>query len=74
MISREHSLKKSGIETMLNEKRDMSVMRFSVVTIAAAEKCDANMQVEAEQYSHNIPKNWMILSLNILINNILSKK
>ena len=32
------------------------------------------MQAEAEQYSYNMFKNCMILSLNILINNILIKK
>ena len=32
------------------------------------------MQAEAEQYSYDILKNWMILRLNILINNILIKK
>ncbi len=32
------------------------------------------MQTEAGQYSYNILKNRLILSLNILINNILIKK
>ncbi len=32
------------------------------------------MGAEAEQYSYNILKNWMFLSMNILINNILIKK
>ena len=48
----------------------MSVMRFSAMNIAeqaTAEKYDTNMPAEAEQYSYGIVKNWMILSLNILI-------
>ena len=32
------------------------------------------MRAEAEQYSYDILKNWMNLSLSILINNILINK
>ena len=52
------------------------IMRFSVMNIAkraTAEKCDTNIRAETLQYSYDIHKNWVIRSLNILINNILEK-
>ena len=55
----------------------MSVVQFSVMNIekqTTAEKFGTNMRKEAEQYSYGILENWMIPSLNILINNILFKK
>ena len=54
----------------------MSVMRFSVSNIAklaTAGKLDTNMRAEAEQHSYDIFKNWMTLSLNVLISNIFVK-
>ena len=41
---------------------------------ATIEKCDTDVRALAEQYSSNILKNWMILSLNILINKIFIEK
>ena len=50
----------------------MSVIRFSVTLLRTSQsgqllKNERNMQAEAEQYSQNVLKNWMILSLNILV-------
>ncbi len=48
--------------------------RSYIAKQASAEKWETNMGAEAEQYSYYILKDRMILSLNILINNILIKK
>ena len=47
---------------------------MNIAKQATARKWDTNLRVEAEQYSFCILKNWMIPSVNVLINNILIKR
>ncbi len=63
---------------MVERKKNLTIITtrvfLTIIKFRSAEKLDTNMGAEAEQYSYNILKNWMILSLNILINFILIKK
>ncbi len=62
------------VERMKNFTIIITRVFLTIMKFRSAEKLDTNMGAVAEQYSYNILKNMMILSLNILINNILIKK